>query len=149
MQLKTRRTTGEAHNVLGLGQPGLPIPHFYRQGPGPAQPTKPSLLSTGPGPARPPNPSRLSTGAPHFYRQGAASPATPNLSLLLALTKLFLACGGCLLLAAPAPNSLSLAEMALLSQLLAAAALQLPLPLFSELLVTAAGHPWLLVAAAG
>ena len=74
-----------------LGRPGLPIPHFYRQGSGPARAPKPSLLSTGPwaSPARPPkaltfinrNLSLLSPGpgqpglqpltsigqTPHFY----------------------------------------------------------------------------------
>ena len=80
VQLKASRTTGGAHNVLGLGRPGLPIPHFYRQGPGPARPPKPSLLSTRPGPARHPNPSLLSTGIPHFYRQGLDSPAPQPLT---------------------------------------------------------------------
>ena len=78
VQLKTCRTTGKAQNVLGLGPPGLPIPHFYRQGPGPARPPKPSLLSTGPGPAWPPNPSLLSTGIPHFYREGLGLPGPPT-----------------------------------------------------------------------
>ena len=66
---------------LGLGRPGPPTPHFYRQGPGQPGPPQsltfidrpwagpapnpslllanPSLLSTGPGPAQSPT--------PHFY----------------------------------------------------------------------------------
>ena len=99
VQLKACRNTGEAHNVLGLGQPGLPIPHFYRQGPGRAaaqaltfidrawaslapQPLtfidrNLSPFSTGPG--QPGHQPLTSIGqTPHFYQPSQPAPIPKN-----------------------------------------------------------------------
>ena len=76
--IKDVRATGEPHNVFGLGRPGLPIPHFYQQGSGPARTPqaltfigralgrpdpsrKPSLLPTKPWACPATQPSFLST----------------------------------------------------------------------------------------